>query len=349
MFRIKNKKIGINFKPFIIAEMSANHNKSLKTAINIIKKAAEVGVDAIKLQTYTADTITLNSKRKEFKISSKDSIWKGKTLHSLYQESYTPWEWHKKLYLEAKKNKILCFSSPFDESAVNFLEELDNPVYKIASSECVDLHLIKKVAQTKKPMIISTGMASKKEIYEALDCAKTNGARNIAILKCTSTYPAPVDEVNLNTIVDMRKEFKCEVGLSDHTLGIGVPLVAISKGATLIEKHFTLSRKINTPDSKFSSEPHEFKQLVEESKQIFSSLGKIKYGPSKKEKKSMMFRRSLYVIKDMKKNELFNIKNIKSIRPALGLKTKNFEKVIGKKAAKNIKKGTPLNWKLIEK
>tara|TARA_B100001250_G_scaffold404907_1_gene421543 strand:- start:111 stop:1157 length:1047 start_codon:yes stop_codon:yes gene_type:complete len=348
MFKIKNRIIGKQFKPFIIAEMSANHNKSLITALKIVREAAKCGVDAIKLQTYTADTITFKSKRKEFKISSKESLWKGKTLHSLYKESYTPWEWHKRIFEEAKKNNILCFSSPFDDTAVDFLEKLNNPIYKVASSECVDLDLIKKIAKTKKPIIISTGMASKKEISEAIECAKVNGCKNLAILKCTSTYPAPVNEVNLNTIEDMRKEFKCEVGLSDHTLGIGVPLVAISKGATLIEKHFTLSRKIKSPDSIFSSEPSEFKQLVKESKNIRSSLGSIRYGPSPQEKKSLIFRRSLYVVKEMKKNEIFNKTNIKSIRPALGLKTINLERIIGKKASKNIKKGTPLKWSLIK-
>ena len=348
MFKVKNIKISKEFPPFIIAEMSANHNQSLKTALNIVKSAAYCGVNAIKIQTYTADTITINSKRKEFKINSKKSLWNGNSLHSLYKKAYTPWKWHKKIFEEAKKYNILCFSSPFDGTAVDFLEELKNPIYKVASSECVDLDLIKKIAKTKKPMIISTGMASKKEIFEAIECAKVNGCRNLAILKCTSTYPAPVNEINLNTIEDMRKEFKCEVGLSDHTLGIGVPLVAITKGATLIEKHFTLSKKIKSPDSIFSSEPEEFKQLVIESKQIRSSLGKIKYGPSPQEKKSLIFRRSLYVVKTMKKNEIFSKTNIKSIRPALGLKTINLEKILGKKAAKNIKKGTPLKWNLIK-
>ena len=347
MFIINNHKISKNSSPFIIAELSGNHNQSLNNAIKMVRAAAKCGVNAIKIQTYTPDTITINSSRNEFKINSKDSIWKGSTLYSLYKKAYTPWEWHKRIYHEAKKNNIICFSSPFDETAVDFLEELNNPVYKVASSECVDLLLIKKIAKTKKPMIISTGMASKNEIYEAVYCAKKNGCKQIALLKCTSTYPAPIKDANLKTINDMRKEFKCEVGLSDHTIGIGVPLVAICNGATLIEKHFTLSKKNKSPDSAFYSEPEEFKKLVEESKYIRESLGKIKYGPSITEKKSLIFRRSLYVVENIKKGELLTKKNIRSIRPALGLKTSNFEKIIGKKANKFIKKGTPLKWNMI--
>lgn len=348
MFKINNHIIGKKYLPFIIAEMSSNHNQSLDIALKIVRSAAKAGVNAIKLQTYTADTITLNSNRKEFKINSKESLWNGKTLYSLYKKAYTPWSWHKKIFDEAKKNKILCFSSPFDTTAVDFLETLDTPAYKVASSECIDTQLIKRIALTKKPVIISTGMATKKEIFIALDTAKKFGCKQVALLKCTSTYPAPYDDVNLNTIEDMKKEFKCEIGLSDHTLGIGVPLLAISKGATLIEKHFTLSRKIKSTDSAFSSEPHEFANLVKEAANIRKSLGKIKYGPSLSEKKSMIFRRSIYVVKDIKKNEEFNDKNIKSIRPALGLKISQYEKVIGRKAKSNIKKGTPLKWSLIK-
>ncbi len=349
MFKVKNIKIGKNYPPFIIAEMSANHNQSINNALKIVRKAADCGVNAIKLQTYTPDTITINSKRKEFKINSAKSIWNGKNLYSLYKEAYTPWEWHKKIFEEAKKYNIICFSSPFDGTAVDFLEKLNTPMYKVASSECVDLNLIKIIAQTKKPIIISTGMASKKEIHDAVNCATKNGSKNIALLKCTSTYPAPISDINLLTIDHMRKEFNCEVGLSDHTLGIGVPLLAICNGATIIEKHFTLSRKIKSSDSVFSSEPDEFKQLVSESKNIKTALGKIKYGPTTSERKSMIFRRSLYVVKDIKKNEIFSNTNIKSIRPALGLKTSNLEKIIGKKSSKNIKKGTPLSWKMVKK
>ncbi len=348
MFIIKNHKISKNKPPFIIAELSGNHNQSLNNAIKMVRVAAKCGVNAIKLQTYTPDTITINSSRKEFKITSKDSIWSGSTLYNLYKKAYTPWEWHKQIFEEAKKNKLICFSSPFDETAVDFLEELQNPVYKVASSECVDLLLIKKIAKTKKPIIISTGMASKKEIHEAVNCAKKNGCKQIALLKCTSTYPAPIKDANLKTINDMRKEFKCEVGLSDHTIGIGVPLVAICNGATIIEKHFTLSKKNKSPDSAFSSEPDEFKKLVDESKDIKSSLGKIKYGPSNTEKKSLIFRRSLYVVKDIKKGEVLNKINIRSIRPALGLSTSYYQDIIGKKAKKFIKKGTPLKWNMVK-
>lgn len=348
MFKVNKIKIGKKYPPFIIAEMSANHNQSIKNALKIVREAAKCGVNAIKLQTYTPDTITIRSKRKEFKINSSKSLWKGKDLYSLYKEAYTPWEWHKQIFDEAKKNNIICFSSPFDETSVDFLEKINAPMYKVASSECVDIHLIKTIAQTKKPMIISTGMATKKEIYEAIECSKKYGCKNIALLKCTSTYPAPLNDINLKTIEHMRKEFNCEVGLSDHTLGIGVPLVAICNGATIIEKHFTLSRKIKSADSEFSSEPNEFKQLVIESKKIKSSIGKVKYGPTNSEKNSIIFRRSLYVVKNIKKDTIFTKDNIKSIRPALGIKTSNLEKIIGKKSKKNIKKGTPLKWNMIK-
>ena len=349
MFKIKNRNIGTKYKPFIIAEMSGNHNQSLNKALKIVDAAAKCGVDAIKLQTYTADTITLNMSNKEFTINSKKSLWNGRSLHSLYKEAYTPWEWHKDIFQRAKKNNILCFSSPFDESSVDFLESLNTPFYKIASPECVDIQLIKKVAKTKKPMIISTGMATKKEIFEAVETAKKYGCKNLALLKCTSTYPAPEEEINLNTINNMRKIFKCEVGLSDHTLGIGIPLAAISMGASIIEKHFTISRKDKGVDSTFSSEPHEFKTLVDESKKIFKSFGKVKYGPTKSEKNSIKFRRSIYVVKNIKKNELISKDNIKSIRPSSGMKTKFFDDVIGMVARNDIKRGVPLKWGLIKK
>jgi len=349
MLKIKNRNIGRKYKPFIIAEMSGNHNQSLSKALKIVDAAAKSGADAIKIQTYTADTITLNMSNKDFKINSKKSLWNGFTLHSLYKKAYTPWKWHKHIFERAKQNNIMCFSSPFDETSVDFLETLNTPFYKIASPECVDIQLIKKVAKTKKPMIISTGMASKKEILEAVETARKYGCKNLALLKCTSTYPAPEEEINLNTINDMRKIFKCEIGLSDHTLGIGVPLAAISLGASIIEKHFTISRKDKGVDSTFSSEPHEFKMLVKESQKIFKSFGSVKYGPTKSEKNSIKFRRSIYVIKDIKKNELISRDNVKSIRPSNGIKTKFFDDVIGMIAKNNIKRGTPLKWSLIKK
>ena len=349
MFKLKNRIIGKKNKPFIIAEMSSNHNQSLDVALKIVDIAAKTGVDAIKIQTYKPDTITINSSRKEFEIKSKKSLWNNMTLYSLYKKAHTPWEWHEAIYRQAKKNKILCFSSAFDETSINFLEKLDNPCYKIASPECVDLQLIKQVALTGKPIIISTGMATKSEISDAVEVARKNGCKNLALLKCTSTYPAPEEDINLRTIQDMKKEFKCEVGLSDHTLGISVPLAALSLGATIIEKHFVLSKKKITPDSAFSADPSEFSQLVTEAKKVFKSLGKVKYGATKSELSSLKFRRSLYVVKDIKKGELITKHNIRSIRPSNGMSTKYFEDVLGLIAKKNLKFGTPLSWDLIKK
>ena len=349
MFKIKNRIISKNHKPFIIAEMSSNHNQSLNTALKIVDIAAKTGVDAIKIQTYTADTITMNSKRKEFTIKSRKSLWNNSTLYDLYKKAHTPWEWHKAIFQRAKKNKILCFSSPFDNTSVDFLEKIGAPCYKIASPECVDLQLIKKVALTGKPMIISTGMATKLEISDAIETAKKNGCKNLALLKCTSTYPAPEEDINLRTIQDMKKEFKCEVGLSDHTLGISVPLAAMSLGATIIEKHFVLSKKKKTPDSAFSSDPSEFSQLVIEAKKVLKSIGKVKYGPTKSELTSLKFRRSLYVVRDIKKGELITKNNIRSIRPSNGMAVNHYEDVLGFVAKKNLKFGTPLSWDLVKK
>ena len=346
--KIGNHKIGLTYPPFIIAEMSGNHNQSLDNALKIVKAASQCGAHAIKLQTYTPDTMTLNLKKNEFMIKDKKSLWAGETLYSLYKKASTPWSWHTKIFKFAKKNNILCFSSPFDETSVDFLESINAPCYKIASSECVDLPLIKRVAKTKKPIIISTGMASKEEISEALEIARSYGTKNIALLKCTSTYPAPVDDINLKTISHMRSTFGCEVGLSDHSIGIGVAVGSVCQGATLIEKHFTLSKSKKVIDSSFSLRPKEFDTLVRETMSAWKAIGTVQYGVSKSEKKSVKFRRSIYIIKDIKKGEKFTKENIKSIRPGLGLQVKYYEKLLGKLSNRNLKKGTPMKLKFAD-
>ena len=347
--KIKNIKIGINQPPIIIAEMSGNHNKSLQNAINIVEQAKLCGVKFLKLQTYTPDTITLNSKKKDFLINDKKSIWYGKNLHKLYKQAHTPWEWHYPIFQKAKELGIICFSSPFDLSAVDFLEGLKVPAYKIASFEITDFPLIKRVAETNKPIILSTGMASKKEIIEAIKLIKKNGKSEFALLKCTSSYPADPKDINLKTIIDMRKKFKCEIGISDHTLGIGVAVASIPFQSTIIEKHFTLKRSDGGVDSKFSIEPDEMKILIKEINSAWEAIGKIKYGCTASEKKSLNHRKSIYITKDMKKGEIITQKNIKVIRPAFGLHSKYLDKVIGSKLIKNVKSGTALKWQLIKK
>ncbi len=346
--QIGKAKIGVKYPPFIIAEMSGNHNQSLDRALQIVEKAAECGVSAVKLQTYTADTITLDLSKNEFFIKDKASLWSGKSLHQLYQEAFTPWEWHQPIMKRCKELGLICFSSPFDFSAVDFLEELNVHAYKIASPEIVDIPLIKKAASTGKPLIISTGMATKTEIRDAVDVARKAGCKDLILLKCTSSYPADPKQANLLTINDIKKRFCVEVGLSDHTLGIGVAVAAISFGASVIEKHFTLRREDGGPDSAFSMEPDEMVLLVSESRKAWEAIGKVSYGPAGNEKKSLIGRRSLYIVKDMKKGDIFTPENIRSIRPSLGLPPKYYEKIIGKKIAKDAKKGTKLNWKLVK-
>ena len=347
--KIKNINIGINYPPVIIAEMSGNHNKSLKNAINIVKQVKLCGVKFLKLQTYTPDKITLNSKKRDFLINDKKNIWYGKNLHHLYKQAYTPWKWHQAIFQKAKELGIICFSSPFDPTAVDFLENLKVPAYKIASFEITDFPLIKRIAETNKPIILSTGMASKKEIYDAINLIKKNGKSKFALLKCTSSYPAEPKDINLKTIIDMRKTFKCEVGISDHTLGIGVSIASIGFQSTIIEKHFTLKRKYGGVDSKFSIEPHEMKQLVKESKSAWESIGLIKYGFGSSEKKSIRYRKSIYLSKHMKKNEKFTHDNIKVIRPGLGMHSKYFEKIIGLRVNRNVSRGTALIKSMIKK
>jgi len=342
LIKILNRPISIKHRPFIIAEMSANHNQSLPNALKIIDKAKQAGVDAIKIQTYTPDTLTIKSSRKEFTITDKSSIWYKQSLYNLYKKAYTPWDWHQKIFDYSKKKGLICFSSPFDLSAVEVLKKLNCPAYKIASFEINNLPLIENVAKLKKPLIISTGLATFKEIKNAVITAKKNGCKKIILLKCTSTYPSNPKDSNIITINDLKKQFKCEVGISDHTKGIGVSVASIAYGSTVIEKHFTLDRKLGGVDSEFSLEPNEMKSLVDEATRAWSSLGKKKYGPTKSELSSLKFRKSIFVVKDIKKGEVFCDDNIKIIRPNIGLEPKFYKRIIGKIAQKNLKKGTPL-------
>ena len=348
MLEISNIKIGLNYKPFIIAEMSGNHSQSLERALEIVEAAASTGVHALKLQTYTADTITLDSNEMEFSIDDKNSLWNGKSLYELYQEAYTRWEWHKPIMERAKELGILCFSSPFDDTAVDFLESLDVPAYKIASFENIHLPLIEKVAATGKPIIISTGMANIAEIDEAVRTIREVGCNQFVLLKCTSTYPATPDNSNILTLPHMRELFNCEVGLSDHTMGIGVPVAAVAFGATVIEKHFTLSRAHGGIDSAFSMEPMEMKQLVIETERAWQSLGKVKYGPTESEKGSLLFRRSIYISEDIKKGDTLTEKNLRIVRPGLGLPPKYYAVLLGSKVNRDLKKGTAFNWEMVK-
>lgn len=334
-------------KPFIVAEMSGNHNQSLDRAMKIVEAAADAGVDAIKLQTYTADTMTINKSDGEFFIDDPKNLWRGESLYHLYQRAYTPWEWQKKIFAHAKECGILCFSTPFDATAVDFLENLHAPCYKIASFENIDLPLIRKVAQTKKPMIVSTGMANLAELYDLVKTARAHGCEDLTLLKCTSSYPATPEGTNLRTIPHMKDLFHCRVGLSDHTLGIGVAVASIAFGATMIEKHFTLSRADGGVDSAFSLEPEEMKMLVRECKAAWDALGEVNYDLQAQEKKSILFRRSLYVVEDIKQGEKFTEKNVRSIRPGLGLAPKHYDAVLGRIAKQDIERGTALRWDFV--
>lgn len=347
MIKISNVSISRDHKPFIIAEMSGNHNHSLERAFEIVDAAAESGAHALKLQTYTADTITIDKSEGEFFISDPKSLWKGETLHNLYKQAYTPWEWHKPIMGRCKEKGILCFSSPFDFTAVDFLEELNVPAYKIASFENVDLPLIKKVANTGKPIIVSTGMATVQEIAEAVDTIRSTGNEQIILLKCTSTYPATPETTNILTIPHMRELFQCEIGLSDHTMGIGVSVASVALGAVVIEKHFTLNREDGGVDSAFSLEPEEMKALVIETERAWQALGKINYGPTEKEIASLVFRRSLYVVEDMKVGDMITKNNVRSIRPGYGLPPKFFDVVMGKRVNQDVKRGTGLSWEML--
>jgi len=346
--KIEDRLIGVNYEPYIIAEMSGNHNQSLERALKIVEAASKAGAHAVKLQTYTADTMTLDTKKGEFFINDEKSLWNGNSLHDLYSKAYTPWEWHKSIINRAKELGMSCFSSPFDESAVDFLEGLDVVAYKIASFENNHLPLIKKVANTGKPVIISTGMASIDEIHEAVVTARNAGCKDLTLLKCTSTYPANPKNSNILTIPHMQELFGCEVGLSDHTMGIGVSIAAIAHGATIIEKHFTLSRADGGVDSAFSIEPKELNMLVEETKRAWECLGKPSYGPTKDEEKSLQFRRSIYISENMKKGEILSKDNIRIVRPGFGLHPRYYDSLLGKKVKNNLLKGTPISMDFIE-
>ena len=347
--KIENTPIGRKNLPFVIAEMSGNHNQSLDRALSIVEAAAKSGAHALKLQTYTADTMTLAVNDGEFFIDDENSLWKGQSLHDLYKQAYTPWEWHQPIMERANELGMVCFSSPFDESAVEFLEELNVPAYKIASFENNHIPLIKKVASTGKTLIISTGMTTISELDEAVTAARESGCKDLILLKCTSSYPATPEDSNILTIPHMRELFGCEVGLSDHTMGIGTSIAAVAHGATVIEKHFTLARSDGGVDSVFSLEPDELKSLVIETKRAWQSIGSVAYGGTDSEKKSKIFRRSLYVVENMKVGDVFTEKNIRIIRPGLGLSPKYYGNFLGKKASKDIKKGTAICWGLLNK
>lgn len=345
--KIGSVNIGKSHKPFIIAEMSGNHNQSLDRALEIVKAAAETGVHAMKLQTYTAETITLDNKTGEFFIEDEENLWKGKSLYELYKEAYTPWEWHEPIIKYANELGLICFSTPFDETAVDFLEGLNVPAYKIASFENTHLPLIKKVASTGKPMIISTGMASITELDETVQTIRDAGCEQFILLKCTSSYPAIPKDSNILTIPHMRELFDCEVGLSDHTMGVGASVTAVAHGATVIEKHFTLRRSDGGVDSQFSMEPEEMKQLVIESERAWQSLGNISYGLTESEKKSIVFRRSIYIAEDVKKGDILNRKNLRVVRPGFGIEPKYYEMLLNSKVNRHLKKGTAFQWKFI--
>ncbi len=343
--KIKNRKIGKNLKPFVIAELSGNHNQSLKKALALVDAAAKAGADAIKLQTYTPDTMTIKG---AYTIENKNSLWKGRELYDLYQEAHTPWEWHQPIFERAREKGLIAFSSPFDETAVDFLESLNVPAYKIASFENTHHPLLKKVAQTGKPVIISTGVSTLADIDEAVQVLRKNGCKDLILLKCTSTYPANPAHSNIKTIPHLSRLFdNIQVGISDHTMGIGVSIAAVAMGATVIEKHFTLSRADGGVDSVFSLEPEELEQLCIETEKASLSMGRIKYGVLESETKNISFKRSIYVIKTILKGETIQPKHLKIIRPGFGLEPKYYNNILGKEVKTDIVAGTPLTWNLL--
>ena len=345
--QIAHRIIGHDSPPFIIAELSGNHNQSLERALEIVEAAAKAGAHALKIQTYTPDTMTLDLDEREFHINDPNSLWAGTSLYKLYAEAHTPWEWHKPIFDRARELGIIAFSTPFDDTAVDFLEGLDVPCYKIASFENTDLPLIRRVAATGKPLIISTGMATVAELDETVRTAREAGCKDLILLKCTSTYPATPANTNILTIPHLRELFGCEVGLSDHTMGIGVSVASVALGATVIEKHFTLNRADGGVDSAFSMEPAEMAQLVVETERAWQALGQVSYGSTQAEKKSLQYRRSLYVVKDLKAGDLLTQENVRAIRPGLGLPPKYFEVVLGKTVKRDVKRGTALGWELL--
>jgi len=339
--KIDNFKIGKTI--FIIAELSANHGQNLDIAIKTIKAAKEAGADAIKLQTYTADTMTLNCDKPYFKLK-QNTIWDGRTFYDLYKEAHTPWEWHEKLFNTAREEGLVCFSTPFDNSAVDFLEDLNTPAFKIASFEIFDIPLIEYVASKGKPIIISTGLATLEDIEDAVNACRKKGNNQIALLKCTSSYPAPIEKANIITIPDMKQRFGCVVGLSDHTLGITVPVVSVALGAKIIEKHFIFDKSIGGPDSSFSLDKDEFTVMVKHVREAEKALGEISYELDKKAIENKQLARSIFVVEDITEGEIITSENIRSIRPGYGISPKYYNKVMGKKANKNLKRGTPLKW-----
>lgn len=345
-FTFGDREIGPGRPVYVVAEMSGNHNQDFEQALRIIRAAKEAGADAVKLQTYTPDTITLDGRGDLFRVG-KGTIWEGRTLYDLYGEASTPWEWHPRLKQAAGDQGLDLFSAPFDHTAVDFLEELEMPIYKIASFENVDLPLIRRVARTGKPIILSTGMATLAEIDEAVRAAREAGNTDLALLKCTSAYPAPPDEMNLRTIPHLAEAFGVPAGLSDHTLGVAVPVVAVALGACIVEKHLTLARADGGPDSAFSLEPHEFREMVEAIRVTEKALGQVRYQVTEHERDSRVFRRSLFVVEDVAADAPFTEGNVRSIRPGHGLPPKFLPEVLGRRAARDIERGTPLDWGLI--
>ena len=343
-FFIGNRSVGLSDPPFVIAEMSGNHNQSIDRAFQLVDVAAEAGVDAIKLQTYTADTITLSEKSQDFQIKNSASLWDGEYLHDLYSKAYTPWEWHQPIMERAAAKGLMCFSSPFDETAVDFLNDLNVPAFKIASFENNHLPLIRRAAVTGKPLIISTGMASLSDLERAVSVARDSGCENIILLKCTSTYPASPKNTNLRTIPHLRDLFDVQVGLSDHTMGVGAAVASVALGATVIEKHFTLNRADGGVDSSFSLEPDELALLVTEVKRSWEALGEVRYGPTQAELESLAFRRSIYVSKDIQIGDTFSYENLRIVRPGYGAPPWLYDNLVGRKARKNYSSGTPLSF-----
>lgn len=344
---IRDRVVGRGQPVYIVAELSANHNQDFDQAVRLIHAAKEAGADAVKLQTYTPDTITIDCANEYFRIG-KGTLWEGKNLYRLYGEAYTPWDWQPKLKQIADELGLDLFSTPFDATAVDFLEALGVPVHKIASFEIVDLPLVRRIAETGKPIIMSTGMATLAEIEEAVQTIRATGNTQLALLKCTSAYPAPPEELNLRTIPHLAEAFGVPVGLSDHTLGIAVPTAAVALGACIVEKHFTLSRAVPGPDSDFSLEPHEFKAMVEAIRVTEKALGQVRYEVTTREQASRVFRRSLFVVKDMQAGEVFTEENVRAIRPGQGLHTRYLHEVLGRRANQSILRGTPLDWRLVK-
>jgi N-acetylneuraminate synthase len=344
--QIGKRRVGLGEPVFLVAELSANHGQNFEQAVDIIRAAKQAGADAVKLQTYTAETITVESHRECFRIHGTE-LWDGRTLHDLYAEAYTPWDWQPRLKQTADELGLGLFSSPFDFTAVDFLEKMNVPAYKVASFELVDIPLIQKIARTGKPMIVSTGMATEEEIEEAIGAARAGGCTQIALLKCTSAYPAPPEEMNLRTIPELARRFQVPVGLSDHTMDINVPVAAVALGACIIEKHITLSRSQPGPDSAFSLEPQEFKAMVDAVRATEKALGEVHFGPTEHETSGRVFRRSLFVVQNVKRGEIFSPQNLRSIRPGHGLHTRHLSEVLGKRAARDIERGTPLSWDLV--